>query len=455
MKVAAIQSARLLAAIFVTAALGGCAALLASYGALDEDKAAAIFADGQAIILARLTAEKDDELFDAITLEAPYVLTVVGLATGERQIIGAPFRSPGPEARKEGWVYFAVAPGSYFLKIDPPLPTTESALRNRYRFTVSTGTVNYVGSFHASCTTIWGIFERGIRECSLTEGIRDETEPARKVASPWLGKTHAFRSDLARPYEAQASAEELAAVRPVAVATTATSVWREPDWDRLGETTEPPLIGAGDFFGGGLGGACYPPAGCGALIFVGLIVAGAVELVDAIDDAATRRKWEPCVNSLAEKAKEIDLSKLVSDELATRAVPGGLAPASAWGGALPSAQATSEVPYRSVLYLNVQRVALTDCEESLSVCVELAVRATLVAADGGKTLYDAVHLYTGPLHAADHPAWEKPVPSPAQCYSISAFCGDQGWPLLQEEMRKGVAELAGAVMMDLRLVGDE
>ncbi|NIR44512.1 MAG: hypothetical protein GWN83_11030, partial [Gemmatimonadetes bacterium] len=258
-----------------------------------------------------------------------------------------------------------------------------------------------------------------------------------------------------RPYGAQASAEELAAARPVAVATTATKLWREPDWDQLGEETEPPSGAGGDFFGGGLGGGCYPPGGCGALVVLGLAVWGALELVDAIDDAATRGKWGPCVSSLAEKVQEVDPSRLVWDELAARAGPGDLAPAGAWGGAVPWAESPAQVPYRSVLHLNVQRVALADCEEALSVCVELALRASLVATDTGTTLYDAVHLYTGPLHAADRALWEKPATSSARCYPISAFCDEQGWALLQEELRNGVAELAGAVMTDLALAGDE
>lgn len=449
----------------------------ASYILTGEQQARELLREGKTVVLLRLTADQDGEFFDAISrYEDGYQLTLVHLDTGNAQRLGPLFPALSSEARKEGWIWLALEPGSYFMRLDPPFGSStgderqvRSWLDNRFRFVVpNTGRVQYIGSFHARCTSTWGRGPESIGDCPGPLHLTDERELAHQVAAPSLRQAGAIHTELVRAYDAMPSVEELSKVRPMAFAVTATDAWSEPDWDRLGERTE---TTSGGFDLGG-GGGCYGP-GCGALVFLALIILGGGALVDAVQDDIVRQEWEPCIKALDHSLQGWDLPALFYERFAEGPAPSIIGRVEKGPKEFRISEERSGQAYQSLLRLNIQRILLRNCQEPYSVCVEIAVRAHLLDRHSGQVIYDATYLYTSPKRdptgseADHHPIygrqawgyqpwpyhaiWERPVPRAADCYPIEALCENDGVSLFRSELEKAVAEIIKAVKTDLGL----
>lgn len=307
--------------LLLAVALARCA----GHGSLDRRDAEALVQGGQTIVLMRLTAENDDAPFDAISRFAGtdgYGVRIVNLGSGQDETVGPPFSTPDAQARQDGWVWFAAGPGDYFLQVFPPLGSA-GARRERpwrdaqYRVSIpEKGGVQYVGSFHARCSSTWGIFGRLVDECFGQPELADESTLARGVTARAVGQKAVLTAQIARHYDHRPPPGELAGVMPVVLAVTAGSPWQNPDWNRLRERSHRPAGGAG--LGGG---GCYGP-GCGALAFLALSVWAGAALVDSALDDQERRKWEPCAGRIAGVLPELGLPEALHSHVVEAAGPG-------------------------------------------------------------------------------------------------------------------------------------
>ena len=111
------------------------------------------------------------------------------------------FRYPSPflHAKKSGWFYFILEPGTYYLGVRPNLDTEIGTditnldfSQNIFWFYVPRGNqVLYFGTLVTSCKTKWGLVNRLVNHCSKVHLI-NETAKAQAIAQTSLSTM--FRS---------------------------------------------------------------------------------------------------------------------------------------------------------------------------------------------------------------------------------------------------------------------
>lgn len=444
--------------------LGGCAGLWVRTTSLEESKA--LIEENKSVVLARFTAEKDGEPIDVIGsisyLDA-YRVVLMNLDTDERQELGPFFISPTHEARGDGWVRFVLDPGSYYIEIHPPIGyatrlPTRSWFDNRFRFTVpNQSSVLYIGSFHAICSSIWGLFGRRLGACSSQLSVTDESEAARAVTATSFGPFGELKTALVRPYDSHPTDKAISDLLPMALAVTGTPGLVPPDWEGLDEedTPEQPA-----FLGGGGGSGCYG-YGCGLILMAALAIWGVAEIVEQVQALADEGKWGPCVESLEEHIREIDLPSELQHRLVDRLPPASVI---ALGEDDELSDEASMKGNRSVLRAEVKRVQLRKCREPETLCVELVVRAHIVNPATETRIYDTTYLYSNLSRVPDagvgygpspsHAAWERPISWSSECRNIAAYCGENGRALVKKELSSGIDFIVTNLIRDLGLGSD-
>ena len=179
--------------------LASCAAILT--GLPDEGVRKSIIDGGKAIVIMRLSASLDGKPMNSALnyWDGGFGLEAAAMDTGEIPKLIVPV-SPSQQARKEGWVYFILAPGNYYLNVIPPgrmqspSAVAEEGPGRYYRwvnrekipipaywFSIPKGKpVVYLGSLSVSCKK-GGLFGNLCKEPSEIR-ISDESELAVKVA---------------------------------------------------------------------------------------------------------------------------------------------------------------------------------------------------------------------------------------------------------------------------------
>jgi hypothetical protein len=173
-------------------------------------------------------------------------------------------------------------------------------------------------------------------------------------------------------------------------------------------------------------------------------------IAGAIAGKSAEKKWQPCLQELAQEIKEIDpaaaLQRKLDEELkklhASRTV------------ALPPEgdpfQLSSQRGLKSLLQVEVQRIQIRDCQERGSFCVEVAIRVRLWKIPDKSLYLDKTLVYTGTSPYERIPS-ESQVPASSPCRKMEAYCGPQGRQVFREEIAAAISNLVEQLLIEVGL----
>lgn len=424
--------------------LASCSAILT--GLPDEGERKSIVEGGKSLVIMRLSASLSGKpMTSALRYwDGGFRIEVAAMDTGEipRSIIPV---SPSPQAGKEGWVYFILDPGNYYLYVIPPgsFQSTSSDAADvpgryyrwgkrekipipAYWFNIPKGEpVIYLGSLSVSCEK-GGLFGQLCQEPSEIS-ISDESELARKMA-----REHFTISD---------------------------SVWTEPLLN-YGKADVRRLIGESDQLGVYVPGideiitpkwrtrALYQALGWGAsmLAFEGGYPPGGVTtfyllfyvppatLFGILKGEMDTSNWKPCSRALWDELLKNDPSGILKRSLIEllpghgishvveiadidKTSPGGL----------------SQNGLNFFLEARIMRIQLTECKKGGLFSIDTSIRFLLKDASGNKVLLDRTLLYAGDY---SNKAYELRLSGSFQCRKMEEYCGEEGIRNLNLELKK-------------------
>lgn len=165
-------------------------------GLPSEEKYAAIQAGKRAVVFLRVTAELRDGTqvgaFESFYHEDNIGLGLGGFDTGG-EISGVYPLFLSTKARKQGWVYFILEPGIYYLAFQgvrsTDLLTHYRKLKStqRWRIDIPVGSrLVYVGTLHLKCRSRW--YLTGGKKCDFIDAmvVKNQELLASKVAEEYL-----------------------------------------------------------------------------------------------------------------------------------------------------------------------------------------------------------------------------------------------------------------------------
>ena len=159
-----------------------------------KEEYAAIRAGKRAFVLLRVTAELKDGT-EVAAFPSPLTGDSVSLGLGGFETGGEVRRASLPssflstETHRQGWIYFILDPGIYYLAVQGGLTTDPATWvgPQRWRIDIPVGSrVAYAGTLHLKCWSKWYI--SGAKSCNVVEGIvvRNEQALAMTISAKYL-----------------------------------------------------------------------------------------------------------------------------------------------------------------------------------------------------------------------------------------------------------------------------
>lgn len=464
------RSALRLCALIVT--ITGCSLVRplspAEYDALQSQR--------KALVLFRLTGTLDDKAIPLLVenLASGYADIVVlrfdlaNLDMGEATTSFAPVArsdrhySPSPEAARDGWVAFMLAPGTYYLR----LTANDAAGRQwiqpsaEFRFILPPNTpFLYIGSLHLACTTKESASWFGGRDfssCMTDAETAKENEAAHSIARTWFKAFGQPIASIMQPYGAPLAPGTISKLAPVGLLTAARKIdLGSPEWmARALALGLAPSTGMLALASGGGG------PGAGAIAAFAILWAPIGTVLGYLGGKWSESGWEPCRQALQESLSKFDPALLASklkSALNHRAVQIlDIDPETGLGdGPWPN-------DAKSILTLDIHRVALRLCPTSFmddTLCLEIASRVRLYEATTQRYVYDLVIVHAnGKPSADDAQPYERVVRESAINDSGSwsgrapdIYCSAGGSEILLGDISRGLDAIVSKVVEDLSL----
>jgi len=424
--------------------LNACSTILT--GLPDEKERKSIVEGGKSLVIMRLSASLNgNPMTSALRYwDGGFRLEAAAMDTGEIPRLITPV-SPSPQAGKEGWVYFILDPGNYYLYVIPPgsfqstssVPEDMPGMYYRwakkekipfpaYWFRIPRGEpVIYLGSLSVSCKK-GGIFGNLCEEPSEIR-ISDESELAREIARAHFTISDTVRTEPLLYYEKANVSRILGESDQLGIYVPGIHEMITPKWrtralyQSLGWGA--PMLA----FEGG-----YPPGGVTA--FYLLFYVPPATLFGIIKGEMDTGNWEPCSRALLEEILKNDPSDILKKTLIEllqghgishvveiadidKASPGGL----------------SQNGLNYFLEVRIMRIQLTECKKGGLFSIDTSIRFLLKDASGNKVILDRTLLYADNY---SNKAYELRLPGSSQCRKMEEYCGEEGINNLKSELKK-------------------
>jgi hypothetical protein len=350
---------------------------------------------------------------------------------------------PSSNARTGGWAYFVLEPGIYHFTVVPGYKAQDDGpdkidaetgkLTRRifgktmdistFRFRVPAGIpVLYIGSFSFSCKGQAGM-SWNVEECTDVR-VNDEVGAASFIAQTDFSRNGQMAALLSNKY-GTFDAKKVQDLMPVGVEVSGRLGPDSPDWIETSRDRAV-LPNYAFFMGGPLGVPFYLP-----FYPYGVVV------------------WSPCMELIAREFQYFDLITQVSGTLFKNRRILKLPDLAAIDGISQAANNDNDI--KGILYANIRRVVLRECNESWDFCVEVEMRARLKDVTTGNYVYDSILQYTfsqkGRPRGRDR--YILPVPEASECRELSTYCSAEGPHILRAELKKAARVLAEKVLRDL------
>ena len=219
--------------------------------------------------------------------------------------------SPSAEARREGWIYYVLPPDTYYLTvydIEKKGPLAPGFLLS----VPGDKPLVYAGTLDIACKKL---FLRGPGECSGVS-LTDEGDAVKVLAQAHFAQHGPISTSVMSKYDEPVAASQRPALFPMGYVTSAgTKDLVSPEWVKrsVRRAAAPEVAGlaAGLMQLTGIPGAALATAYV-AYLPVGLIVG-------AIAGKSAEKKWQPCIQELAQEIKEDDPTAALQSKLDERA----------------------------------------------------------------------------------------------------------------------------------------
>jgi hypothetical protein len=353
---------------------------------------------------------------------------------------GAALISPSAEARRQGWIYYVLPPGKYYLTVYDM--EKKGPLAPCFLLSVSgEKPLVYAGTLDIACKR--GAWSWNPPTLCSRVSLTDEGEAAKVVAQAHFAQHGPLSTSLMSKYDEAAAASQRPAIFPMGYVTTAgTKDLASPEWVkrsvRRAVVPEAAELAAGllQVPGGGLFAAAYV-----AYLPVGLIVG-------AIAGKSAEKKYQPCVQDLAQEIKENDPTVALQSKLDERLKKFPAAKTVALPPEGEPLQVASRQGLKSLLQVEVQRIQIRECQERGSFCVEVGIRARLWKIPDKSLYLDKALVYTGIRPYERLPA-EIQVPVPSPCRKMERYCGPEGKQIFREEIAAAIPNLVERLLNEV------
>lgn len=345
------------------------------------------------------------------------------------------------ETAQDGWIYFFVKPGTYYISVVDPHPQLETRFQHlpssTYWFHVpSGGKVLNLGSLKTSCTTKSGFFGRSLDACSPSYAIEDKMAGERFAAVTLSENWPVLHSGLKKA-RTPAESLKIADISPMAVAEAGSAGLERVPWLSRGINL---ATGGGAAFG-----AALQAREAGMALYLMYLPFGL--LGGTISGAANEERWEPCMKGLEQTIIDFDLPGSL-DGAVLRSFSGKKTSEFTVYSSNGATAEHRESEPKTILLFDMHKLRLAECSERGTFCVDLSVRARLWDAASARVLYDTVLYYGADAIRLGRPFYETSVSSSA-CRPMNAYCDKGGQKLFMEELARAVNAIAGALASDV------
>jgi hypothetical protein len=413
------------------------------------------------IVLLRLRTLVDGKPTESITLRERdhsnygFGVAVTKLDPGQspdkiEKRIDTGFISPSAGAKRQGWIYYVLPPGSYYLTVYDNMVRGDSLTPGFLLSVSGQNKMVYAGTLDIGCIMGHGfLFPVAFHASGVS--LTDEGEAAKVLAQAHFAQYGPISTSLMSKYEKPVAVSQKPAIFPMGYITGAgTKDLGSPEWVKRGIKRGAALdSGTAEIAAGlmGVPGLNYAGALIGAA-YVAYLPVGLI--AGAIAGKSAERKWQPCIQELAQEIKENDptaaLQRKLGEEL--KKFPDSKTVALPPEGEAFKGSGPREL--RSLLQVEVQRIQIRECSERGSFCVEVAIRARLWTIPGYSQYLDEVLVYTGTSLYERLPS-EIQVPGSSPCRKMEAYCGPQGRQIFREEIDAAIPNLVEQLLTEVGL----
>jgi len=389
------------------------------------------------IVLLRVNATVDDKPVDPLFSDL-LELEVFNIRSRARFLVDILPASSKPEERKNGWIYFAVRPGTYYLRVMPD--NTDKPIPG-FWFKVVDKPLTYAGSLKVTCRSQSGKFG-----CSIEIKVANEAQLAQAIAEGSLSKSGPLTTVLMRPYPV----EVLRDLVPLAVVTASPKSFESPvflkEYDYLGPTK-------GEAAGKGAveGFLTCIVAGFSVLPGFGILasplcalVGGAYGATEAETEETIRKKeetiskWESCRQGLAQELVEFNPMDKFRLRVAHEMRNYGTIEMLELKARDDPLVVAREKGFKGLLQTEIREVGIQECKTGETFSVGVVTRTSLWDVADKKYLYDTVLNYPANSESA-------------QCIPIEAYCGESGRRVLREELSRTIDIAVKSAVQDVGL----
>jgi hypothetical protein len=170
-------------------------------------------------------------------------------------------------------------------------------------------------------------------------------------------------------------------------------------------------------------------------------------LIGAVKGTADEEKWKPCMESLDEELRVMDLTSMeqrfIDEALSRRGVSG----LSSLNEEPSPFEAALKAGIKTVLQGKIQRLQIKECTERGKFCLDMALHARLWDNESGRIAYSKVFVYSG-LSDGNRPyevmAWPRPT-----CRKMELYCKGGGREIFRREITSGLERIAEMISADI------
>jgi hypothetical protein len=413
--------------------LNGCATVVRNPSKSDEET---IKGGGKSVVLLRLSAKIDSQRIEG---SERFKSRIVSIDTGQSPKNIFLYDSPSAEAKKDGWVYFMLDPGTYYLSVSPKLDTMPDYFSpNFFWFHVPKGNqVIYIGTLTTACetTSVGYWFARPIGFCSKVR-VMDQTESAKVIAQASFSQFAPMSSAILKPLGTPMTTRTIDELTPMGFMTTNTKSLISPDWKaRAFESANRSAIRVftGDWWGDGSGS----PYGFVLYLIYGLpltITGGAIagEIVE--------HKWQPTIQGLQQELQENNLAGMLGSTFEnTLSKYGASRPINLNQADNPFAQA-KQLGLKSIFQTEILKIELSECVKRGSFCVAITLRTRLWETTSQTLVYDSVLRYSDDLLESPESKtfFYVALDGECECRKMEDYGGAEGRKLFKKELSKAI-----------------
>ena len=347
---------------------------------------------------------------------------------------------------RQGWIYYVLPPGTYYLTVYDM--EKKDALAPGFLLSVSgEKQLVYAGTLDIACKR--GSWASNLPGPCSGVSLTDEGDAAKVLAQAHFAQYGPIATSLMSKYDQAVAVTQRPTIFPMGYVTGAgTKDLVSPEWVKrsIGRAAAPQtaVLAAGLMgvpvlnYAGAFIAAAYV-----AYLPVGLVVG-------AIAGKSAEKKWQPCLQELAQEIKENNptpaLQRKLNEELKkfpafkTVALPPEGDPF----------QVASRQGLKSLLQVEVHRIQIRECSERGSFCVEVGIRARLWKIPDRSLYLDKALVYTGTSLYERMPS-EIQVPGSSPCRKMEAYCGPQGRQIFREEIAAAIPNLVERLFIEVGL----